>query len=64
MCCNGKVRYIKVIDVIIALKAVKRKWKDKRKDCRYYYCPKCSNYHLTTMPIQVYAKINQKKRTY
>ena len=46
-----KIQYAKELDAKIALfksQAAQRKGDDNRGECRYYQCPRCRQWHLTS----------------
>lgn len=48
---TGKLQFVKRLDAAIALfkaRAEQRQGNDNRGECRYYLCPKCKKYHLTS----------------
>lgn len=47
----AKVRYRDELGARIALASTHRSNDPRREECRYYRCPFCHGYHLTSRPI-------------
>lgn len=42
--CSSKIRYDNDLDAIAACLS----WSQKHHACRFYHCPRCGGYHITS----------------
>ena len=56
MCTKNALTKDAAIRRLQWIKGKHNKRKSDRKPCRFYYCPECNYWHLTSMPLNDFFK--------